>query len=151
MNDREWMQIALIEAQAAFEKNEVPVGAIVVKDGRIVSRAHNVCESEHDPTKHAELLAMQSAYQALGSLKGCTLYVTLEPCAMCAGAMIHAQLPRLVFGAFDAACGCCGSRIDLTDHWFEHSVETIGGICEPECASLLSAFFAKIRNPQNGC
>lgn len=151
MNDRYWMQQALFEARKAFHCGEVPVGAIIVKDDRMVATAHNLCETNHDPSKHAELLAMQKAYQSLGSLRNCTLYVTLEPCAMCAGAMLHYQLPRLVFGAFDAACGCCGSRIDLTDHWFDHSVETVGGILEPECSALLSAFFAKIRNPQNGC
>ncbi len=148
MNDREWMQASLEEARLAFSEREVPVGAVIVKDERIVMKAHNRCEALNDPTAHAELLAMQKAYEALGSLKGCTLYVTMEPCAMCAGAMIHMQLPRLVYGAFDAQNGCCGSRIDLTDHWFDHTVETIGGVCERECAGLLREFFAKLREPK---
>ncbi len=151
MNDRYWMEQALIEAQAAFDSGEVPVGAVIVRNGQIVSRARNICETEHDPMQHAEMRAMKRAYETLGSLHGCTLYVTLEPCAMCAGAMIHMQLPRLVYGAFDKANGCCGSRIDLLDHWFEHSVETIGGICESECVSLLTAFFANLRNSKKEC
>ena len=98
--------------------------------------------------RHApgEMIALRSAYETLGSLDGCTLYVTLEPCAMCTGAMMHLRLPRLVYGAFDPDCGCCGSRIDLSDHWFDHSVETIGGICEPACAALLKEFFRSVRN-----
>ncbi len=151
MNDRYWMQQALSEAQIAYKAGEVPVGAVIVKNGKLIASAHNLCESEHDPSKHAELLVMQAAYDRLGSLSGCTLYVTLEPCAMCAGAMLHFQLPRLVFGAFDRTCGCCGSRIDLTDHWFAHSVETIGGICEDECAAMLSAFFVNLRNSEKDC
>ena len=148
MNDRDWMQEAIKEAQLACAANEVPVGVVIVKDGRIVARAHNLCETLHDPTAHAELLAMRKAYEKLGSLDGCTLYVTLEPCAMCAGAMIHLKLPRLVYGAFDKQNGCCGSRLDLTDHWFEHSAETIGGIKAAECAALLREFFAKLREPE---
>ncbi len=148
MNDRDWMQEALIEAQSAFKEGEVPVGAVIVKDGRIACRSHNSCEVLHDPTAHAELLAMRQAYAEFGSLFGCTLYVTMEPCAMCTGAMIHLNLPRLVYGAFDKQNGCCGSRIDLGDHWFEHTVETIGGVCETECAALLSAFFANLRTKE---
>ena len=146
MGDRDWMQEALSEAQIAFTQGEVPVGAVIVKDGQAVARAHNQCETLHDPTAHAELLVMREAYAQLGSLSGCTLYVTLEPCAMCAGAMVHMQLSRLVFGAFDPANGCCGSRLDLTDHWFGHSAETIGGICELDCAALLREFFRNLRN-----
>ena len=151
MDDVKWMQEAITEARKAYDLVEVPVGAVVVKDGKVISRAHNLCETEHCPSDHAEILAMQAAFQTNGSLQGCTLYVTLEPCAMCAGAMIHYQLPRLVFGAFDRTNGCCGSRIDLTDHWFEHCVETIGGILEEQCASLLSAFFSELRKSENRC
>ena len=145
MTDREWMQCAIEEAKRAFDENEVPVGAAVVKDDTIVSKAHNTCNFGKDPLAHAEMLALKEAYSKLGTLEGCTLYVTLEPCAMCAGAMIHLRLPRLVYGAFDPACGCCGSRIDLTDHWFDHDMETIGGICDTECASLLKSFFHTLR------
>ena len=139
------MRKALIEAKQALDSGEVPVGAIIVKDGDVVAAAHNRCLTDRDPSAHAEVLAMKKAYETLGSLTGCTLYVTLEPCVMCAGAAIRYRLPRLVYGAFDRQAGCCGSRLDLTDHWFEHSVETIGGILADECESLISRFFYDLR------
>ena len=145
MNDRDWMQYAIEEAKQAFDESDVPVGAVVVKDNRIISKAHNTCNYENDPLAHAEMLALREAYTKLGTLDGCSLYVTLEPCAMCAGAMIHMRLPRLVFGAFDPACGCSGSKIDLGDHWFDHTIRTIGGICEDECTSLVKDFFKDLR------
>ena len=144
-HDERWMMEAIREAQAALREDEVPVGALVVKDGGIVARAHNLSRQKSDPTQHAELLALQQAQKVLGSLDRCTLYVTMEPCAMCAGAMVLMKLPRLVFGAFDPSCGCTGSRVDLTDHWFYHSVETWGGILEKDCAALLSEFFQRKR------
>ena len=144
-NDERWMQEALKEARAAMAEDEVPVGAVVVKDGGIVARAHNLSRQQNDPTLHAEVLALREAQQQLGSLAGCTLYVTMEPCAMCAGAMVLLKLPRLVFGAFDESCGCTGSRVDLTDHWFYHSVETWGGVLEGDCAALLTEFFQRKR------
>jgi tRNA(adenine34) deaminase len=137
------MDAALLEAKQALAENEVPVGAVIVFSNKIVASAHNRCESSHDPLQHAEMLALRDAYRILGTLDGCTMYVTLEPCAMCVGAMLHLRLPRLVFGAYDSECGCCGSRIDLGDHWFDHTVETIGGICESECAELLKTFFLR--------
>ena len=140
------MREALIEAERAYREDEVPVGAIIVKDEKIVASAHNRCVQDHDPTAHAEFLAMQKANQALGNLCGCTLYVTLEPCVFCAGAAVRFRLPRLVYGAFDPAAGCCGSRLDLTDHWFEHSVETIGGILASDCEAILQRFFSALRN-----
>ena len=136
---------AIREAQAALREDEVPVGAVVVRDDKIVARAHNLSQQKVDPTQHAELLALQQAQKAVGSLDRCTLYVTMEPCAMCAGAMVLMKLPRLVFGAFDASCGCTGSRVDLTDHWFYHSVETWGGVLEKDCAALLTEFFQRKR------
>ena len=145
MSDREWMQYAIEEAKKAFRENEVPVGAVLVKDGVIVAKAHNECNARRDPCAHAETVALNEAFAQMGSLDSCTMYVTLEPCAMCTGAMIHMRLPRLVYGAFDPACGCCGSRIDLTDRWFDHTVETIGGVLSEECEALLSAFFSSIR------
>ena len=144
-HDERWMQEALKEAQQAISEDEVPVGAVIVKDGAVVARAHNLSRQKADPTCHAELLALQNAQAALRSLSGCTLYVTMEPCAMCAGAMVLMKLPRLVFGAFDESCGCTGSRIDLTDHWFYHSVETWGGVLAAECAALLTEFFQRKR------
>ena len=146
MNDQDWMQCAIQEAHKAFLCGEVPVGAVIIKDDQIVASAYNRCETNKDPLQHAEMLALQKANALLGSLSGCTMYVTLEPCAMCAGAIVHMRLPRLVFGAFDKETGCCGSRIDLTDHWFDAATETIGGICEQECASLLSDFFTQLRD-----
>ena len=144
-NDERWMQEALKEARAALAEDEVPVGAVVVKDDAIVAKAHNLSRKNNDPSQHAELLALQQAQHILGSLTDCTLYVTLEPCAMCAGAMVLMKLPRLVFGAYDPSCGCTGSRMDLTDHWFYHSVDTWGGILEGECAALLTEFFQRKR------
>ena len=140
------MQEAIKEAQIALFENEVPVGAVVVKDDRIIASAHNLCNSGNDPTLHAEILACKEAYRKLGSLDGCSLYVTLEPCAMCTGAMLHMHLPRLVYGAFDPSCGCCGSRIDLGDHWFDQSIETIGGVLEQDCADLLHTLFQNLRS-----
>lgn len=145
IHDERWMQEALKEARTALQEDEVPVGAVVVKDGGIVARAHNLSRQQKDPTRHAEILALREAQQQLGSLTGCTLYVTMEPCAMCAGAMVLLKLPRLVFGAFDTSCGCTGSRVDLTDHWFYHSVETWGGVLERDCAALLTEFFQRKR------
>ena len=136
---------ALEEARYALREDEVPVGAIVVKDEEIVARAHNLSRQQNNPTLHAEVLALKEAQQKLGSLTGCTLYVTMEPCAMCAGAMVLLKLPRLVFGTFDPSCGCTGSRVDLTDHWFYHSVETWGGVLEADCAALLTEFFQRKR------
>ncbi len=145
MNEERWMREALNEAQTALSEDEVPVGAVVVKDAVIVARAHNLSRQNSDPTQHAELLALREAQKKLGSLSGCTLYVTMEPCAMCAGAMVLLKLPKLVFGTFDPSCGCTGSRVDLTDHWFYHSVETWGGLLEQECSRLLSEFFQRKR------
>ena len=139
------MRAALQEAQAALQEDEVPVGAVVVKDDEIVARAHNLSRQNNDPTQHAELLALRQAQRQLGSLTGCTLYVTMEPCAICAGAMVLLKLPRLVFGAFDTSCGCTGSRVALTDHWFYHSVETWGGTLERDGAALLTEFFQRKR------
>jgi tRNA(adenine34) deaminase len=141
-----YMRLALEEAQTAFSQGEVPVGAVLVKNGAIVACAHNECEQSGDSTAHAELLCLRRAMETLGPrLTDCTLYVTLEPCAMCAGACVNAKLTRLVFGAYDDVAGCCGTKMDLTDHCFLHSVETWGGILEDECKTLLSSFFQKLR------
>jgi len=140
------MRLALEEAELAFRQGEVPVGAVLVKDGEIVARAHNECEQRGDATAHAELLCLRRGMETLGlRLTGCTLYATLEPCAMCAGACVNAKLTRLVFGAFDETAGCCGSVMDLTDHCFLHSVEVWGGVLEADCKALLTAFFRNLR------
>lgn len=141
-----YIRLALEEAKLAFDAGEVPVGAVLVYGNEIIARAHNRVEREHDATRHAELLCLQEAMAKRGSrLSDCTLYVTLEPCAMCAGACVNAKLGRLVFGAFDEVAGCCGSKMDLTDHCFLHSVETWGGILEGECKALLTRFFQALR------
>ena len=137
-----WMTQALALAAAAGE--DVPVGAVVVKDGRLIASSHNCRERDNSPFAHAEILAMQQAAMALGSrrLTGCTLYVTLEPCPMCAGAMIMAGLETCVFGAFDKDYGCCGSvyALPLDDH-FPHRVNLIGGVMEEAAQEQLQNFF----------
>ena len=139
-------------AQAALDAREVPVGAVVVKDNVVIARAHNERETERcDPFAHAEILAMRRAAEALHTrrLTGCTLYVTLEPCPMCAGAMVMAALSECVFGAFDARQGCAGSVYDIPqDPAFTHRVKCVGGVLEEECARLLRDFFAKKRCPR---
>ena len=134
-------------AEAKEDLSEVPVGAVVVKDGKIIARAHNQREDSR-PFAHAEMLAMERACQALGSrrLHGCTLYVTLEPCPMCAGALIMAEIDGCVFGAFDPRQGCCGSVYALSeDAHFYHRAKCAGGVMEKECAALLRDFFQSRR------
>jgi tRNA(adenine34) deaminase len=145
--DEKYMQIALEEARAAAEMDEVPVGACVVKAGKVIARAHNMREASADPTAHAEIIAIREAASVLRDwrLTGATLYVTLEPCAMCTGAAINARLSRIVFGAFDNITGCCISVADMTDGWFDYSLEATGGVLEEECATLLSDYFAAKR------
>lgn len=141
-----YMRLALEEARLAYEKNEVPVGAVLVRGDRVIARAHNRCMQENDPTAHAELLCIREGAKKLsGRLTDCTLYVTLEPCAMCAGAAVNSKLTRLVYGAYDAAAGCCGSVFSLTDHCFLHTVEVWSGILEGDCAALLTTFFKEKR------
>jgi tRNA(adenine34) deaminase len=142
------MGIALEEAQKAFEEEEVPVGAAVVFDGRVVGRGHNAKESGCDPTAHAEVLAIRRAARALGRwrLSGCTLYVTLEPCPMCIGAMISARLDRLVFGCADEKAGAAVTLYDLArDPRMNHQLEVASGVMADEAARLLKDFFRKRR------
>ena len=136
------MRLALEEAKCAMAEEEVPVGAVVIKDGAVVSRAHNRCRALRDMSAHAEFLAMREAAGILGGrLTGCVLFVTLEPCAMCAGAALNFRLSDLVYGAYDPESGCCGSVADITDHWFPLSAHAIGGILQEECSELLTSFF----------
>lgn len=146
MTDREYMLIALNEAQMARGENEVPVGAVLVKDGEILARAHNTMEREHDATRHAELVAMQAGMARLMDwrLTGCTLYVTLEPCAMCMGAAVNAHLTRIVFGALDPARGCSVSAASL-DRGLGYDVLTVGGMLKEECSALLTSYFREKR------
>ncbi len=149
MNDVriKFMRAALKEAQKAEQKDEVPVGAVVVCDGKIVARAHNLRNTTCDGTAHAEVLAIKKAGKKLGrwNLSGCELYVTLEPCAMCAGAMVNSRIKKVYFGAFDRRYGCCGSIMDITDSELNHRVEAEGGVLEAECAGIISAFFKNLR------
>ncbi len=148
--DRRWMRLALAEAQRAYEAGEVPVGAVVVKNGQIVGRGHNQVERLADPTAHAEILAVSAACQTLGTkfLDGCTLYVTLEPCPMCAGALVWARLDRLVFGAFDEKAGAASTLYDIPrDTRLNHQIETVSGVEADAAADLLRAFFRQRRTP----
>lgn len=146
--DTAFMQQALQLAEQAAEAGEVPVGAIVVKDGVVIGRGSNAPIGANDPTAHAEIMAMRDAAQHLGNyrLVDCTLYVTLEPCAMCSGAIQHARIARLVFGASDPKTGACGSVINLMDEpKLNHHTEVTQGILAAECGALLSRFFAARR------
>ena len=142
--DEHYLTLALQEAQLAFDEGEVPVGAVVVLEGQVIGRGHNRREALYDPTAHAELLAVTAAANHLGDwrLEGAVIYVTKEPCPMCAGALINARLARLVFGAWDEQAGCCGSLYQLCrDPRFKHQLEVAGGILEQECRELLQRFF----------
>ncbi len=144
-----YMEMALEEARLAACEGEVPVGAVLVQDGRVVARARNARESAGDPTAHAEVLALREAARAAGDwrLEGSTLYVTLEPCAMCAAAAVLARVKTVVFGAADTKAGAGGSAYGiLEDGRLGHRVEVIGGIMEEECAGLLMGFFDRLRS-----
>jgi tRNA(adenine34) deaminase len=146
--DDAFMAEALALARAAEARGEVPVGAVVVRDGVIVGRGGNAPIAASDPTAHAEIAALREAGRALGNyrLPGCTLYVTIEPCAMCAGAILHARVARLVYGARDPKTGACGSVVDLfAEPRLNHHATAEGGVLADECGKLLSAFFAARR------
>ena len=148
MTNDDFMQIALDLALQAAAAGEVPVGAIVVKDGAIIGRGSNAPITTHDPTAHAEIRAMRDAAQHLGNyrLVDCTLYVTLEPCAMCSGAIQHARIAKLIYGASDPKTGACGSVINLmAEPKLNHHTETSGGILAEQCGALLSSFFSERR------
>ena len=147
MTDLELMQAALEEARIAADLGEVPVGAVIAKDGEIIARAHNLRETEKNATYHAELLAIDSACRALGGwrLWQCELFVTLEPCPMCSGAIINSRIRRVVYGAADPKAGCCGSLTDLFALPFNHRPKVEGGLLAEECAQLLKEFFAALR------
>ncbi|MBT9176380.1 MAG: tRNA-specific adenosine deaminase [Firmicutes bacterium] len=148
MEHEYFMSEAIREAKIAASLGETPVGAVIVRAGQVVGRGHNLRETAKDPTAHAEMIAIRQASQVLGGwrLLECTLYVTLEPCIMCAGAMVLARLPRVVFGAFDPKAGAAGSVMDvLTANEFNHSVETIGSVLSRECSALLKEFFLELR------
>ncbi len=147
MTDYELMQVALEQAKIAAAMGEVPVGAVIAKDGEIVATAYNTRECEKNATHHAELLAIDAACKALGGwrLWQCELFVTLEPCPMCSGAIINSRLKRVVYGAADAKAGCCGSVVNLFAQGFNHTPVIEGGLCADEAAALLADFFADLR------
>ncbi len=148
MTDIEYMRQALNEARLAEAAGEMPVGCVIVKDGAIVARAHNECEARRDATAHAELLAIRRASEVCGDwrLNRCTLYVTLEPCPMCAGAIVQARVGRLVYGAADPGQGCAGSLYRICeDPAFPHFCPCDGGVLAEECEALLKGFFEKRR------
>ena len=147
--DENFMRFAFIEAQKSKSINEVPVGAIIVMNDRVISRAHNLSISQNDPTSHAEINALRNAGNKIDNyrLTGATLYVTLEPCAMCYGAIIHARISRLVFGAYDHKTGVCGSSSNLHEQaCFNHTPNIKGGVLEEECSLILKDFFKERRN-----
>ncbi len=144
----QYMRLALQEAQAAMDEDEVPVGAIVVQHGRVIASAHNQREQLHDPTAHAEMIAITQAAESLGSwrLTDCVLYVTLEPCPMCAGAIVQARVPRVVYGAQDPKAGAATSLYNiLQDDRLNHSADVTGGVLGTECGEILTRFFAQQR------
>lgn len=147
-----FMNEALKEAKKAYKKLEIPVGAIIVKDGKVIARAHNIKEEKNDTTKHAEIIAIQKASKKLESwrLNNCEMYVTLEPCAMCAGAIIQARLKKVYIGTMDKKTGACGSVLNLIqDYKFNHSVELETGILKEESEKLLKDFFKELRVMKN--
>ena len=147
--DEQWMKIAIEEAKLAMNENEIPIGSILVQNEKIIAKAHNQPIGNNDPTAHAEIQLLRKAgkqkenYRLIGS----TLYVTLEPCAMCFGAMIHARVERIVFGALDPKTGVCGSCMDLNnENFFNHKISITGGVLEKESSDLLRLFFKSLRD-----
>ncbi|MGE4330176.1 tRNA adenosine(34) deaminase TadA [Diaphorobacter sp.] len=150
-DDVRWMREALAQARAAQQAGEVPVGAVLVREGQVIATGHNAPIASHDPTQHAEMAALRAAAHVLGNyrLDGCTLYVTLEPCPMCSGAMLHARLPRVVFGAADPKTGAAGSVVNLfAEPRLNHQTAVQGGVLADECGALLSDFFRERRRAQ---
>ncbi len=147
-NDEKWMRIALLEARDAAEAGEIPVGAVIVKGGEVIARAHNRCEEWKDATAHAERIAIAEAGRKIGSwrLSGCTLYVTLEPCPMCTGAVINARVSRVVYAAKDPRAGACESLVRLPSYPLECRPVCESGVCEDEARELLRDFFSERRS-----
>ncbi|TRM11084.1 nucleoside deaminase [Lentibacillus cibarius] len=149
MNDTTYMWEAIKQAKKAKTINEVPIGAVIVYEGDVIATGYNIRETSQTTLSHAELIAIKQANQVIGSwrLEDCTLYVTLEPCPMCAGAIIQSRMKRVIYGAPDTKAGCAGTLMNLlTDDRFNHQAEVSGGILEMECSSLLTDFFRELRN-----
>lgn len=149
MNNKEkFMKEALKEAKKAYQKLEVPVGAVIVKDEKIIARAHNIKETKKDTTKHAEIIAIQKASKKLNNwrLTDCDMYITLEPCTMCTGAIINSRIRKIYIGTMDEKTGACGSKLNLLeDYTFNHKVELETGILKNECKEMLQDFFKNLR------
>lgn len=147
MNHNKFMKIALKEAQKALEKNEVPIGAVIVKDNKVIAKAHNLREKNNLVTSHAEILAIQKASKKLKSwrLDSCTLYVTIEPCPMCAGAIIQSRIKELFYGASDTKAGAHSSVVNLFELPFNHKVDVHSGVLKEESAEIISNFFKELR------
>lgn len=146
--ENKFMKIALEEAEKAIQEGEMPVGAVVVKDGEVIAKGHNVRNIEHDPTLHAEIVAIRKACELISDwrLSDCDLYVTLEPCVMCSGAIINSRMKSVYFGAYDPEYGAAGGRIDLFSRsYFGSTTSVYGGIMEEECTAMLKEFFASLR------
>ncbi|API92284.1 MULTISPECIES: tRNA adenosine(34) deaminase TadA [Virgibacillus] len=146
--DEHMMKIAIQEAKQAAEQGEVPIGALIAYDNEVIATAHNLRETTQSTLAHAELLAIQQANEKIGSwrLEDCTLYVTLEPCPMCAGAIVQSRIKRVVYGAYDPKAGCAGTLFNLLDDArFNHQVDVTAGVLEEECANLLKDFFKRLR------
>ena len=145
-----FMAIALKMAQIAAKKDEVPVGAVIVRNGAVIAKAHNMRETKRNPLAHAELLAISKASRKLRGwrLTGCTLYVTLEPCPMCAGAIVNARIDKVIFGAYDPKAGACGTLYNLTEGRLNHTPEVTGGVMEEETAAVLKDYFKKKRSAE---
>jgi tRNA(adenine34) deaminase len=143
-----WMRFAIEEALTAQELGEVPIGAIIVKNNEIIGRGHNLRETTHDSTAHAEMIAIRQASEHLGAwrLLDCRLYVTLEPCPMCAGAMVQSRLPAVIYGTTDPKAGCAGTLMNLLqESRFNHRTDVTAGVLQEECSSMLSQFFRRLR------
>ncbi len=143
-NDEHFMRLALREAHKARAKGEIPIGCVIVQDDKVLARGHNLKESRHDATCHAEIVALRKAYSKLQNwrLSGCTLYVTLEPCPMCLSAIIQSRISKVVFGAADRIMGACGSKTDLTrTHEANPTIEISGGILAPDCKAMIDSFW----------
>ena len=146
--DKEFMKLALDQARLAKDIGEVPIGAVIVRNGQVIASAYNKRETFKNPLAHAEILAIHKASERLDSwrLLDCTMYVTIEPCAMCAGAIVNSRIDRLVIGAMDPKMGACGSVVDLVRHEkFNHRVDLVSGVLEDQCSSIMKEFFKELR------
>jgi len=148
MNDKKYMKMAIKEAKKAASKNEVPIGAIIVRDNKVIAKAHNIREKTNKATGHAEIIAIEKANKKIKSwrLDSCTLYVTIEPCPMCAGAIIQSRIRNVVYGARDLKSGAHESVINLFNHQWNHKVQVKNGVLEEECGEIVTQFFKKVRS-----